>query len=94
MISALSYPNLRVTPAQAADSLRQLRRHLSAGHQFWAEDASLTDKSVFNLSSSKQTADAYLAGLAFHHAAQLATLAAGMAWKAVRGATGNLLDLI
>lgn len=95
--SALSYPNLQITPGQAADSLHQLAKHYVLSHQFWEDNVSLTDKNLFDLgqlTSSKQTTDTYLAGLAFHKGAKLATLDAALAWKGVRGAGGDLIERI
>ena len=95
--SGFAYPNLRVTPEEAAQSLRTLRQHYFASYQFWAEGVSLTDESLFELgqlTSSKQTTDIYLAGLAFHRRAKLATFDVSVPWTAVRAASAELVEVI
>lgn len=97
VISGVSYPNLRVTPHQAAKTLRQLQQNFAHSHHFWADSVTLTDDALFDLAiltGARQTTDAYLAGLAHRHAGRLATLDASIAWKSVRGATAGLIDRI
>ncbi len=97
VVSNLSYPNLRVTPAMAAASLAQFRAGFSGVHRFWAEEISFTDTTIFDLSvltGSRQITDAYLAGLAFRNGGRLATLDGGIPWRAVRGAEAGLIERI
>ena len=95
--SGHAYPNLRLSPEQAAESLRRFKDAHPKTHVFWPASISLTEGKIFDLSAitgSKQTTDAYLAGLAFHHGGRLATLDAQIPWRAVRGATEDLVDRI
>lgn len=67
-VSQVGYPNLRLTPAMAADSRARFQAGFSGIHRFWADDMSLNDAALFDLgglTGSRQVTDAYLAGLAF-----------------------------
>ena len=97
VVSHVSYPNMRLTPALAAASLAQLKASFSGIHRFWPDEISLTDTTLFDiavLTGSRQTTDAYLAGLAFRKGGRLATLDRGIPWRAVRGATEGLLERV
>ena len=97
IVSHVSYPNLRLSPAQASDSLALFKEGFTGVHQFWADEVSLTDKSLFDLeilTTPRQTTDVYLAGLAFGKGGRLATLDAGIAWRSVRGASAALVERI
>jgi toxin-antitoxin system PIN domain toxin len=97
IVSHLSYPNLRLTPAMANQSLMRFKMGFPGIHQFWADDVSLTDSSLFDLqplTGSRQTTEAYLAGLAFRHGGRLATLDGGIPWRVVRGAKAELVERI
>jgi toxin-antitoxin system PIN domain toxin len=97
IVSNLNYPNLRLTPGAAANSLARFRSGFAGIHHFWTDEVSLTDVTLFDLSQlagSRQTTDAYLAGLAFRKRARLSTLDGGVAWKAVRGSNAALIERI
>jgi len=97
VVSHLSYPNLRLSPACAAESLALFKAGFPGIHRFWPADISLTDSKVFDLAvltGSRQTTDAYLAGLAFRSGGRLATLDGGIPWRAVRGADDGLIERI
>jgi hypothetical protein len=93
----LSYPNLRLSPAHAAESLALFKAGFQGIHYFWPDSISLTDSTMFDLAvltGSRQTTDAYLAGLAFRNGGRLATLDGGIPWRAVRGADAGLVERI
>jgi toxin-antitoxin system PIN domain toxin len=97
IVSGVSYPNLRLTPALAASSLAQFKSSFPATHHFWADEISLTDSAIFDLAiltGSRQTTDSYLAGLAFRKKGRLATLDGRVAWRSVRGARPDLIEKI
>jgi len=97
IVSHISYPNLRLTPALAAASLARFKVGFSGIHHFWMDEISLTDTALFDLrqlTGSRQTTDAYLAGLAFRKNGRLATLEGGIPWRAVRGAEAGLVERI
>ena len=97
VVASVSYPNLRLTPAMAAQSLARFKAGFPGVHHFWSAAISLSDTSVFDLTrlaGSRQTTDTYLAGLAFHHGGCLTTLDGGVQWRAIRGATAELVEKI
>jgi uncharacterized protein len=97
IVSNVNYPNLRLTSAVAAESLARFKAGFSGVHRFWPDEISLTDSALFDLAvltSSRQTTDAYLAGLACFKKGRLATLDGGIAWRAVRGAHADLVERI
>jgi toxin-antitoxin system PIN domain toxin len=97
VVSHVSYPNLRVTPSMAAESLNSFKKAFSDVHQFWPDSVSLSDHKLFRLSvltGARQTTDTYLAGLAFDKGARFATLDGGIPWQAVRGAGADLVEKI
>ena len=97
VVSHLSYPNLRLSPAHAAESLALFKAGFQGIHCFWPDSISLTDSTVFDpavLTGSRQVTDAYLAGLAFRNGGRLATLDGGIPWRAVRGADAGLVERI
>lgn len=87
----------RLTPALAAASLARFKAGFSGVHHFWMDEISLTDTAQFDLpllTGSRQTTDAYLAGLAFRRDGRLATLEGSIPWHAVRGAEAGLVERI
>ena len=74
VVSNVSYPNLRLTPGMAAESLSRFKAGFRDIYQFWPDEVSLTDTGLFHLApltGSRQTTDTYLAGLAFHKRGRL-----------------------
>jgi len=97
VVSNLSYPNLRLSPVHAAESLALFKGAFPEIHHFWPDAISLTDTAIFDLAvltGSRQATDAYLAGLAFRNGGRLATLDGGIPWRAVRGADTRLVERI
>jgi len=97
IVSHMSYPNMQMTAGQAAQSLTAFEAAFPKSHRFWTDEVSLTDSTLFDLhalTTSGQTRDAYLAGLAFRKGGLLATLDRGVAWRAVRGANAGLIEII
>jgi toxin-antitoxin system PIN domain toxin len=83
-------------------SLREAIEHLqeateTEGHEFWADDISLLNESLFNRShilGPKQLTDIYLLALAVEHGGRLVTLDQGISHHAVRGARPHHLVLM
>jgi toxin-antitoxin system PIN domain toxin len=97
VVSGLSYPNVRLMPAMAAESLLRFKAGFPGLYRFWPAEISLADSGLFDLSyltGSRQTTDAYLAGIAFRNGGRLATLDGGVQWRAVRGASADLVEQI
>ncbi len=77
------------------DRLRTFRA--SGGHEFWQDDVSLTDASLFipsMLAGHRQLTDIYLLGVAMRRAGCLATFDRTIPVRAVRGANRNTLVVI
>lgn len=97
IVSHVSYPNMRLTPGLAAQSLAAFQAAFRGSFRFWSDDVSLADSTLFDLHSlttSGQTTDAYLAGLAFRKGGRLATLDRGIRWRAILGADAALVERI
>ncbi len=84
-----SYPN---RPGDANYVLASLRRFCAGeGHQFWAEDISITDLLAPEFAlTHKQVTDLYLLGLAVSNKGKLATLDQRIPVTAVTGAQQSL----
>lgn len=97
VISGTSYPNLRISPSEGAEALRTFASNFPGQYQFWEDEVSLTNDKLLDLAvltGSKQITDVYLAGLAHLRGGRVATLDAALPWRAVRGATADLVALI
>ncbi len=97
VVSHPSYPNMRLTPALASQSLERFKAAFPKDYRFWPDEVSLTDRSLFDLTvltGPQQTTDVYLAGLAFRNQGRLATIERSILWRAVRGADAALLERI
>jgi toxin-antitoxin system PIN domain toxin len=94
VMSSPGYPN----PLPIAAVLKRLAQAAAAGnHQFWADDVSLTDTSVFKhaeLLGPKQITDRYLLALAVKHKGRLLTFDQGIRPTAAIGALPKHLALI
>lgn len=68
-----------------------------ADHEFWPDDISITDATVFdrsNILGPNQITDVYLLGLAVKHGGRLVTFDRGLPLKAVRGAEARHLVVL
>ncbi len=75
------YPNLSLSPEQAVDLLARLKRAYSQTHEWWPDDISITDSSVFQtgvLLEARQITDTYLLGLANRKGGRLASFDRGL----------------
>jgi len=97
-IRVLSNPAYRGTVARAADLAGRLRRFCdSGGHVFWADEVSLLNGSLFDLSriaGHRHLTDVYLLGLAHTRGGRLATFDRTIPLRAVKGATAASLEVI
>lgn len=97
IVSQVSYPNFRRTSLHAGESLERFKKASSSAYQFWADDISLSDPLLFDLSAvrgPRELTDVYLAGLALRRGGRLATIDSGIAWQAVRGAGPHLIEKV
>jgi predicted nucleic acid-binding protein len=75
--------------------LSALKSAFSASHQFWPDDLSLTDASIFDsalIAGSRQVTDAYLLGLAVRHKAALVSFDRSLPWHAIRKGSARLIQ--
>lgn len=97
-IRVLSNPAYRGTVARAADLAGRLRRFCdSGGHVFWADEVSLLNGALFDLSrigGHRQLTDVYLLGLAQSRGGRLVTFDRTIPVSAVKGATAASLEVI
>lgn len=94
VMASLGYPN----PLPIAETVKRIANAATEGdHQFWPDDISLTDATVFNrqqLLGPKQITDRYLLALAVGHAGRLVTFDQGIRPTAVEGASAQHIVLI
>jgi uncharacterized protein len=87
VVSNPTYRSISETPSQT--TLRLRISCAAPGHVFWPNTLSITDATVFNLSKlqgHQQLTDHYLAGMAYHHDAKLATFDANIPVHTLIGA--------
>ncbi len=90
ILSNPKYPNITMSPAQAADLLVRLVDANASTHHWWAEQVSLRDTNVFELSALtgyKQITDTWLLAMAATNSGKLATCDRRMGTSGVCGAT-------
>jgi hypothetical protein len=90
-----AYPSGQRTPAEVIQVLNALKAAFEDSHQFWSDDISLADNSVFDstlVAGARQVTDVYLLGLAAQRKATFVSFDRSLAWHAVRGASGRLVQ--
>ena len=94
----LSNPAYRGTVVRAADLADRLRRFCrSGGHEFWPDEVSLLDRSLFDLSKvagHRQLTDVYLLGLAHSRQGRLVTFDRALPLAAVKGVSAAALEVV
>jgi hypothetical protein len=94
----LSNPAYRGTIVRAADLADRLGRFCrSGGHEFWPDEVSLLDRSLFDLSKvagHRQLTDVYLLGLAHRRHGRLVTFDHAIPLAAVRGVSAAALKVV
>jgi uncharacterized protein len=97
-VRVLANPAYASPVARSAELVERLRRFRgSVGHEFWPDDVSLTDETLFvpgMLPGHRQLTDVYLLGLAARHNGCLATFDRTIPLGAVRGASRKTLLVI
>lgn len=94
----LSNPAYRGTVVRAADLADRLRRFCrSGGHEFWPDEVSLLDSSLFDLSKvagHRQLTDVYLLGLAHSRHGRLVTFDRAIPLATVKGVSAAALEVV
>ncbi len=95
VLSRPAYPSGQRTPAEVIQVLVELKNAFRKSHEFWSDNLSISDDSVFAgsmIASTRQVTDAYLLGLSFQHKGTLVSFDRSLAWQAVRGGTEQLVQ--
>jgi toxin-antitoxin system PIN domain toxin len=97
-IRVLTNPAYGALGVRAAELVARLRAFRTSGHhQFWPDDISPLDESLFDAAlvvGHRQLTDVYLLGLARKRGARLATFDRTIPIKAVVGASADTLEII
>lgn len=94
-MSQARYPSGRRSPDQVIERLRMLTAAHPATYEFWPDEISLTDESLFRsgfITGSLNVTDAYLLGLAAKHGAKLVSFDRSLPWQAIRNGTAKLIE--
>ena len=76
---------------------RPRRFYASGGHEFWPDEVSLLDSSLFDLSKvagHRQLTDVYLLGLAHNRRGRLVTFDRAIPLAAVKGVSAAALEVV
>jgi toxin-antitoxin system PIN domain toxin len=95
VLSQAAYPSGKRTPAEVTQILNALKKAFGDSHQFWPDDISVADGSVFDsalIAGPRQVTDIYLLGLAARHKGRLVSLDRSLSWRAVRGGSAHLVQ--
>ena len=96
VLSQPSYASGQRTPSQAIGLLRVLKEAAGDAYEFWADDVSLSDASLFEadyIIGAKQVADAYLLGLAARRGGKLVSFDRSLPWQAIRDGSRDLIEV-
>ena len=95
VLSQPAYPSGQRTPAEVIQVLGALKAKFAGSYQFWPDDTSLADRSVFErtlIAGTRQVTDVYLLGLAARHKGTLVSFDLSLAWQAVRNGSKRLVQ--
>jgi hypothetical protein len=94
VLSQEAYPSGRRSPAEVIQILAALKTSFEDSYQFWPEDISIADNSIFDcalIAGAGQVTDAYLLGLTTRKSGTFVSFDRSLTWHAVRGATARLV---
>lgn len=95
VLSQAAYPSGQRTAVEVIEILNALKKSFENSHQFWADDISITDDSVFKgglIAGTRQVTDVYLLGLAARQSGTLVSFDRSLAWQAVWGGSSRLVQ--
>lgn len=95
VLSQAAYPSGQRTAVEVIEVLNALKKSFENSHQFWADDISITDDSVFKgglIAGTRQVTDVYLLGLAARQSGTLVSFDRSLAWQAVWGGSSRLVQ--
>jgi toxin-antitoxin system PIN domain toxin len=88
-----AYPSGQRAPAAVIAHLRGVKD--SAGYEFWTDDVSLSDGSLFDptyIIGARQVTDVYLLGLAAWRGGRVVSLDRNLPWQAIRNGSQDLFE--
>ena len=94
VLSQAAYPSGQRSPTEVVQVLNALKTAFKSSYQFWADDLSIADNSVFNsplIAGTRQVTDVYLLGLAARHNGILVSFDRSLGWQAVLGGSQQLI---
>ena len=94
VLSQAAYPSGQRTPAEVIQVLSALKTAFVSSFEFWPDNVSISDESVFNgslIPGRRQVTDVYLIGLAMHHGGTIVSFDRTLSWQAVRGGSKGLV---
>lgn len=98
LIRVLTNPRYESPVSTAAAVVERLKKFRESGHhEFWSDDVSLANDSIFKPGSARghrQITDVYLLGLAHGHGGRLATMDQSIPLGAVVGATRDSVAVV
>jgi toxin-antitoxin system PIN domain toxin len=89
-----AYPSGQRTPSEVIQVLTALKAAFSKSYEFWPDDVSLADDSLFDsalIAGTRQVTDIYLLGLAARHSGTLVSFDLSLTWQAVRAGSSKLI---
>ena len=95
VLSQPAYPSGQRRPAEVIRILREVKMAQRKFHEFWADEISLTDESVFRAAyvvSARQVTDVYLLGLAAKRGGRLVSFDRGVPWQGIKHGTARLIE--
>lgn len=95
ILSQAAYSGGKRTPTEVVQILNALKGAFGEFHQFWLDDISIADASVFDsalIAGPRQITDTYLLGLAARHKGTLVSFDRSLTWQAVRGGSERLVQ--
>ncbi len=94
VVSQAVYPTGQRSPSEVIQILNALKTVFSESYEFWPDDLSITDDSIFKsvpIAGSRQVTEVYLLGLAARHHGTLVSFDRSLAWQAVVDGSQRLL---
>ena len=96
VLSRPAYPSGQRTPAAVIAHLRRLKAAAPGRYEFWLDDVSLSDKTLFDpacIAGTRQVTDVYLLGLAARRAGRVVSFDRSLPWQAIRNGSRELVEL-
>lgn len=96
VLSQPAYPSGQRSPAEAIQVLRALKAAYRQVHEFWTDEVSLSDESLFNagyITGARQVTDVYLLGLAARRKQRVVSFDRSLPWQAIRNGSAQLIEL-